>query len=84
MDLQADDALLKFFVIFIFEREVFDCFTVDEGFNIVAFGSTFQAIYDSAQPYNDQTLEYASQQVQNMGANLGGTEILAPLKHPLW
>jgi len=50
-------------------------------FNIVGFGSKYEALFDSPQPYNDATLERASQYARGMNANLGGTELLSPLQY---
>jgi Ca-activated chloride channel family protein len=49
----------------------------------VCFGSTFTSLWPAPQPYNQATLEEATRYVQQVGANLGGTEILAPLAHLL-
>ena len=54
-----------------------DCY-----FNIIGFGSRTDFCFDlgAAVPYNDQTLARATAHIAGMGANLGGTELLAPLK----
>lgn len=49
-------------------------------FNIVGFGSTYQTLFETSEPYNDETLETASQYVSSMQADLGGTELLLPLQ----
>ena len=54
-----------------------------DSFNIVCFGSTFTSLWPTPQPYNQASLEEATRYVQQVGANLGGTEILPPLQHLL-
>jgi Ca-activated chloride channel family protein len=49
-------------------------------FNIYRFGSSYQSLWPDPQPYNQQNLEAAAQYAQASTANLGGTEILAPLQ----
>lgn len=49
-------------------------------FNIVEFGSTFRHLFESSAVYNDDNLHQACKLVEHMSADLGGTEILAPLK----
>ncbi|XP_067450294.1 von Willebrand factor A domain-containing protein 5A-like isoform X1 [Thunnus thynnus] len=50
-------------------------------FNIYSFGSSYQHIFPKSVEYNEKTMEEALKKVEEMGANLGGTEILKPLKH---
>ncbi|XP_054467062.1 von Willebrand factor A domain-containing protein 5A-like isoform X2 [Anoplopoma fimbria] len=50
-------------------------------FNIYSFGSSFQHIFPKSVEYNQKTMEEALKNVEEMQANLGGTEILQPLKH---
>ena len=52
----------------------------DSTFNIVRFGSRMEMLFPSSQPYNDTTLEQARLLVKDLRADLGGTEILTPLK----
>ena len=52
----------------------------DSTFNIVRFGSSMEMLFPSSQPYTDSTLDKARTLVQNLNANLGGTEILPPLQ----
>ena len=52
-------------------------------FNIVCFGSHFTSLWPTSQPYNQASLEEATRYIQQVGADLGGTEILAPLQHLL-
>ncbi|XP_055022942.1 von Willebrand factor A domain-containing protein 5A-like [Boleophthalmus pectinirostris] len=49
-------------------------------FNIYSFGSTFEQIFLESVEYSQKTMEEALKKVEKMEANLGGTEILAPLK----
>ena len=53
---------------------------MDSTFNIVRFGSRMEMLFPSSQPYNDTTLEQARLLVKDLRADLGGTEILTPLK----
>jgi Ca-activated chloride channel family protein len=55
----------------------------NDTFNIVRFGSSFTSLWNTAQPYNQSNLDAATRYVQSIQADLGGTEILAPLKHLL-
>ncbi|XP_062417044.1 von Willebrand factor A domain-containing protein 5A-like isoform X2 [Pungitius pungitius] len=50
-------------------------------FNIYSFGSTFEHIFPKSEEYNQKTMEEALKKVEKMEADLGGTEILEPLKH---
>uniref|UniRef100_A0A672HY99 VIT domain-containing protein n=1 Tax=Salarias fasciatus TaxID=181472 RepID=A0A672HY99_SALFA len=50
-------------------------------FNIYSFGSSFEHIFPKSVEYSQQTMEEALKIVGTMAANLGGTEILKPLKH---
>ncbi|KNC51829.1 von Willebrand domain-containing protein [Thecamonas trahens ATCC 50062] len=54
-----------------------DCY-----FNIVGFGSRTDFCFPRgrAVPYNDETLEVATAHIAGMGADLGGTELLSPLR----
>ncbi|KAM5311633.1 von Willebrand factor A domain-containing protein 5A isoform 2-T3 [Glossophaga mutica] len=49
-------------------------------FNIYRFGSTFEAFFQNSAQYTQHTMEEALKKVTLMEADLGGTEILAPLK----
>jgi len=49
-------------------------------FNIVSFGSNFRSLFPESAPYNNETLTRATNYVKSIDANLGGTEILNPLK----
>ncbi|XP_029026307.1 von Willebrand factor A domain-containing protein 5A-like [Betta splendens] len=50
-------------------------------FNIYGFGSTFEHIFPESVEYSEKTMEEALKKVEGMKADLGGTEILQPLKH---
>jgi Ca-activated chloride channel family protein len=52
-------------------------------FNIVGFGSRFEALFDGCRSYDESSLAAASQHVESMDASLGGTEILPPLEFVL-
>ena len=50
-------------------------------FNIISFGSWYESFFPSSTPYNQETMEKATQFAQMMEANFGGTELLAPLQY---
>ena len=50
-------------------------------FNIYGFGSSFKSLFPSSVPYTQQNLDTATQHAQRLKADLGGTELLPPLKH---
>ncbi|XP_063349380.1 von Willebrand factor A domain-containing protein 5A-like [Pelmatolapia mariae] len=50
-------------------------------FNIYSFGSSYEHIFLKSVEYSQQTMKEALKKVEQMQANLGGTEILEPLKH---
>ncbi|XP_029964263.1 von Willebrand factor A domain-containing protein 5A-like isoform X6 [Salarias fasciatus] len=50
-------------------------------FNIYSFGSSYEHIFPKSVEYSQQTMEEALKRVGTMEADLGGTEILKPLKH---
>jgi Ca-activated chloride channel family protein len=52
-------------------------------FNIVGFGSRFEALFDGSRSYDERSLATASQHVDGMDASLGGTEILPALEFVL-
>ena len=49
-------------------------------FNIISFGSHHDSFFPSSMPYNQDTMEKATQFAQRMRADMGGTELLTPLK----
>uniref|UniRef100_A0A4W6EHY6 von Willebrand factor A domain containing 5A n=1 Tax=Lates calcarifer TaxID=8187 RepID=A0A4W6EHY6_LATCA len=50
-------------------------------FNIYSFGDSYKHLFRKSVKYNQKTMEEALKKVEVMDANLGGTEILKPLKH---
>ncbi|XP_073720714.1 von Willebrand factor A domain-containing protein 5A isoform X1 [Misgurnus anguillicaudatus] len=50
-------------------------------FNIYGFGSRFESFFHQSVVYNQDTMDQALKKVNEMTANMGGTEILQPLKH---
>ncbi|XP_039454044.1 von Willebrand factor A domain-containing protein 5A-like isoform X2 [Oreochromis aureus] len=50
-------------------------------FNIYSFGSSYEHIFSKSVEYGEKTMEEALKKVEKMEADLGGTEILEPLKH---
>ncbi|XP_067388296.1 von Willebrand factor A domain-containing protein 5A-like [Emydura macquarii macquarii] len=49
-------------------------------FNIYGFGSEFESFYPQSVQYTQQTMAESLQRIQRLQADLGGTEILAPLQ----
>uniref|UniRef100_A0A452FVG9 von Willebrand factor A domain containing 5B1 n=1 Tax=Capra hircus TaxID=9925 RepID=A0A452FVG9_CAPHI len=49
-------------------------------FNIIGFGSTFKTLFPSSQTYSEENLAMACDSIQKMRADMGGTNILSPLK----
>ncbi|EGG14074.1 type A von Willebrand factor domain-containing protein [Cavenderia fasciculata] len=54
--------------------------TENSKFNIVLFGSNFKSLFPESMPYDDANLEIASTYIQKIQADLGGTELLPPIK----
>ncbi|KAJ8369788.1 hypothetical protein SKAU_G00098160 [Synaphobranchus kaupii] len=48
-------------------------------FNIIGFGSTFKALFPTSQSYGEETLAAAYEYIKKIRADMGGTNILAPL-----
>ncbi|XP_051961681.1 von Willebrand factor A domain-containing protein 5B1-like [Xyrauchen texanus] len=48
-------------------------------FNIVGFGSKFKTLFATSQSYDEETLALACEHVKKIRADMGGTNILAPL-----
>ncbi|KAL1020666.1 hypothetical protein UPYG_G00003080 [Umbra pygmaea] len=48
-------------------------------FNIVGFGSTFKSLFTTSQSYDEETVTMASEYIRKIRADMGGTNILAPL-----
>lgn len=49
-------------------------------FNVYSFGSRYSKLFDSSVEYNEANLEQAIKSIQNFRADMGGTEILSPIK----
>ncbi|MBI4850078.1 MAG: VWA domain-containing protein [Nitrospirae bacterium] len=49
-------------------------------FNIYRFGSTFEKLFDRSKPYTDANIKAALAYISKIDADLGGTEVLSPLK----
>ncbi|XP_051844323.1 von Willebrand factor A domain-containing protein 5B1 isoform X3 [Antechinus flavipes] len=49
-------------------------------FNIIGFGSSFKTLFPSSQLYNEESLSIACENIQHIRADMGGTNILSPLK----
>ncbi|XP_030625649.1 von Willebrand factor A domain-containing protein 5B1 [Chanos chanos] len=49
-------------------------------FNIIGFGSTFKTLFSTSQIYDEETLAMACEHIKRIRADMGGTNILAPLK----
>lgn len=49
-------------------------------FNIIGFGSSYKVLFPGSVEYNQANLDTAVSHVENLGANLAGTELLGPLK----
>ncbi|CAL8104254.1 unnamed protein product [Orchesella dallaii] len=52
-----------------------DCY-----FNVIGFGSSFSFLFPNSAKYDDGTLKIAVAHTKDLEADLGGTEILKPLK----
>ncbi|CAD8214183.1 unnamed protein product [Paramecium octaurelia] len=52
----------------------------DSVFNIISFGTNFSSLYKVSKQYSQTLLEEAIIHVEKMQADMGGTEILTPLK----
>ncbi|XP_070766742.1 von Willebrand factor A domain-containing protein 5B1 [Enoplosus armatus] len=48
-------------------------------FNIIGFGSTFKSLFTTSQTYEEEALALACEYVRKIRADMGGTNILAPL-----
>uniref|UniRef100_A0A3Q4G5D7 von Willebrand factor A domain containing 5B1 n=1 Tax=Neolamprologus brichardi TaxID=32507 RepID=A0A3Q4G5D7_NEOBR len=48
-------------------------------FNVVGFGSTFKSLFTTSQSYEEDALAIACEYVRKIRADMGGTNILAPL-----
>lgn len=52
----------------------------DSYFNVVSFGSEFELMFEESVQYNDQNVEEALEEIQSFDADMGGTEMLEPLR----
>lgn len=50
-------------------------------FNVLRFGSTFQGLFPRSRAYDAESLQQALAYLDRVDADLGGTEVLAPLAH---
>ena len=50
-------------------------------FNVIGFGSSFEKVFPHSLPYNAENLQKASSAVSKYSSDLGGTELLNPLKN---
>lgn len=55
----------------------------DSYFQIYSFGSHFEKMFSKSEKYTDSTLSSAIEKVNTIQANMGGTEIEAPLQEIL-
>jgi hypothetical protein len=55
---------------------------VDCHFNIIRFGSSFSSLFSDqvTREYNEDSMRQAESLIKSMGADLGGTELLEPLR----
>lgn len=51
----------------------------DSYFNIISFGTYYMKLYNKSQIYSNDSLKYAIKDIEEMSANMGGTEIMIPL-----
>ena len=49
-------------------------------FNVVSFGTDFKKLFPDSVEYNEDNLKIAVSQISKFNANMGGTELLNPLK----
>jgi Ca-activated chloride channel family protein len=56
--------------------------SLEEGdrFNVIGFGSSIDPMFKNSIAYSQSSLDDATKKVQSMNADLGGTELLDPLK----
>ena len=52
-----------------------DCY-----FNIIGFGSSFRKLFPSSKKYDDSSLRAATSHISSMGSDLGGTQLVEPLR----
>ncbi|KFV69275.1 von Willebrand factor A domain-containing protein 5B1, partial [Dryobates pubescens] len=49
-------------------------------FNIIGFGSTFKTLFPASQVYSEESLAVACESIRRLRADLGGPNLLSPLK----
>ncbi|XP_064326211.1 von Willebrand factor A domain-containing protein 5B1 [Phalacrocorax carbo] len=49
-------------------------------FNVIGFGSTFKTLFPASRPYCEESLAIACESIKRIRADMGGTNILSPLK----
>ncbi|XP_019330285.1 PREDICTED: von Willebrand factor A domain-containing protein 5B1 [Aptenodytes forsteri] len=49
-------------------------------FNVIGFGSTFKTLFPASQAYCEESLAMACESIKRIRADMGGTNILSPLK----
>uniref|UniRef100_A0A8C3JZB0 von Willebrand factor A domain containing 5B1 n=1 Tax=Calidris pygmaea TaxID=425635 RepID=A0A8C3JZB0_9CHAR len=49
-------------------------------FNVIGFGSTFKTLFPASQTYCEESLAIACESIKRIRADMGGTNILSPLK----
>ncbi|XP_009323581.1 PREDICTED: von Willebrand factor A domain-containing protein 5B1 [Pygoscelis adeliae] len=49
-------------------------------FNVIGFGSTFKTLFPASQTYCEESLAMACESIKRIRADMGGTNILSPLK----
>ncbi|NXT52743.1 VW5B1 protein, partial [Pluvianellus socialis] len=49
-------------------------------FNIIGFGSTFKTLFPASQTYCEESLAIACESIKRIRADMGGTNVLSPLK----
>eukprot|EP00026_Physarum_polycephalum_P000836 Phypoly_transcript_00837.p1 GENE.Phypoly_transcript_00837~~Phypoly_transcript_00837.p1 ORF type:complete len:1288 (+),score=250.88 Phypoly_transcript_00837:78-3941(+) len=49
-------------------------------FNIIGFGSMHESLFQKSQPYTEENVAVALQHLESLEANLGGTEIMEPIR----
>ena len=47
----------------------------DSYFNIISFGNSYMGLYQSPVKYSDKNIKIALNHINNMSANMGGTEL---------
>ena len=52
-------------------------------FNIISFGSSYVSMYPSSIEFNNANMEDALNRISSFGADLGGTELYAPIQYVL-